>query len=488
MQIKEALILFIKNYEGNNAVKVNWLVNAKTPESRHRSLLFNSNSKKNHIADLNSLGQDPKYQGLKLPFDIDLTQIGLPSKIYSNQASFLSSNEVENLKIFKCINLNNDSIIHKHLPLDINTKEIKQNDLLAGSMIEASDINIKETRIQGNIINMTILLERLEINRSNAKKDLIYHFKQQLCESSQYIIWDMISIFKEKFNTQYRHFLSPINKEELIMRHDSILEELRNIIRAMKKIVKKFLRYLFKSKIDKLVDNQEHENSDINIILNSITYQLIFDDANELSTHYKLIYELLKIKYENKMNNYLEAAHKLLKNKIQSYDDSLNDIFWLQNVEKPYHPIILLLRNMHKNMLNPFHKFEFISVIDEEIAKYLEVSYRQQNQTDKVEHLLMTLKELDFQYSIINYCIVQSLNENLILDLYFMKEFINEKFRESSFQFIEFERCLIDYITSGKILEKVEPNILKNSLKSSSKTDKTSESTSPTTKIENSDS
>ena len=473
ISIKEALILFLKNYEGNNVEKVDLFVNAKNTESRSESLLFNSNFKKNEIADISLLGQDQKYKGLKIPFDVDLTQIGLSSKIYSNQASFLSSAEIENLKI---------NPHHSILPLlGSNTKETRQNDLLTISMSQTFDINAQEIRMKGKNMNMRILLEKMEIKSSNAKKELIHHLKQHIClpSPSQDIIWEMTSIFKEKFNKQYKHFLNPINRKEVVKRHEFILEELRNIIRTMKKIIKRFLRYLFKNKFDKLVDYLENKDLDINITLNAITYQIIFD-ADEKSTHYKLIYELLKIKHEKKMKNYLAVAHKLINTKIESYDDSLNDIFWLQNFDKPYDPIVLSLRNINNVALNPFHKFELISVIDEEIAKYLETSYRQQNQIDKVEHLLMELKEPNIKYAIINYCLIHSLNENLILDLYFMKEFINVKFQESSSQFIIYEDCLIDCITSGWILEKVEDNMLKNSLKISSKTDKTFESTSPT--------
>ena len=447
---QDALVSFLKDYECNNASKIDWLVNAQYTESKSESILFNSICKKNDVIDLNSLIHDPNYQASKIIFDSNLTKIRHSSKILSSSSS-LTRSEIKDLRMSKSIDLNNTLILQQSPPL--SPIEIKQNDISVSSIGQFS-LDPQQSKIRTNSMSMKILLDKIENHRPNAKKELINYLKKHLCESSNHVIWEIIAIFKESFKKQYKHYLALTNKEELIKRYELILQELCNVIRTMKKIIKKFLRYLYKNRIEQLVGHLENRDLDVDIILNTVTYQLIFNDADGESTHYRLIYELLRIKYEKNVNDYLEVVNKLKENKIQSYDDSLKDVFWLENIDRPYDPVITLMKNLHGSLLNPFHKFEVISAFQEEIAKYLEVIY--QNQNEKIEYLIMKLKEPDSQYPIINYCLVQSMNENLVLDLYFVKEFINEKFRESRPQFIAFEGCLVDYIISGEILEKVK--------------------------------
>jgi hypothetical protein len=469
IKIQEDFLLFVKGYDGKSKGQVDWLMNAQFTETRNQTNLFNPNLKKAVDLDLlvnsrksmmkssglaDSTNNNNNIPNLKKTFDFDnLTKESAKKSVISDrpshQISVVTTQESENMRLLQSISRETSCVNGGKKSPQMDSPSLSM--IMVTSPDSARNINTTSNKT-GN--NLKILLETIEKQRPSAKKELINHLKVHLCESSSHVLWDLAAVFKKSFSAQYKHYLSDVNREQFVARHATLLTEIRTIVRQVKRIFKKFMEYLYKNKINELSGQLEHEDQDCNVILNSVVYQLLFDDQDSNQTHYRVIYELLKIKNEEVIKRFKEVTTEIADKTINEYDELLKPLFHLQNIERPYEPVVRVLNSLHATGLNPYHKFELVSLWEEELMKYLESVFLNANEQENLEKMMECFKEPDQKIPILNFNIIQSKNEKLIIDIDFIHTFVNKKFTEERVQFITFSGCLLDYISNGEILEK----------------------------------
>ena len=229
----------------------------------------------------------------------------------------------------------------------------------------------------------------------------------------------------------------------------------------MKNILIKFIKELYKEHILQLEQSKRRfEDYDLeeDIIIESIIFQLIFEDIDSLE--YQIMYDFFEKQNKQRSKIFLHVCESLIGYDIENFDSAIPAVFRLVEDPTPYKSVIEDLKNISL-CSNPHTKLEVLGILEEEIKESTNSYYfDNMNDPNKIsgKKIIEELSKMDVVLGLLQYCTVQSQNEKLLIDLEFIKTFINKRFiDDNSMRFQIFENIIDKHIIDKEIFQYLKP-------------------------------
>ena len=359
------------------------------------------------------------------------------------------------------------NILNKHVKFrDIDLLKIsrlRKNDCpLDMSSESRSSFHDIEQRSRDNFHNrkrnsnltIFVMLENKKIEKP-AQKTLIKFLKKTILSDHNHIIWSITIKFKEIFKEKYKNFIL-LNRD-----YQNYINEIKSVILYMKDILIKFIKELYKEHIIQLKKSEkifEDYDLDEDIIIESVIFQLIFEDTD--SFEYKIMYDLFEHQNKQRSKIFIGVCKSLIHYDVANFDPDLPAIFRLAKDPIPYKYVIADLKNISL-CSNPHMKLEILGILEEEIKESVKSYYYEYDDNlSKVseEKIIYELSKMDIVLGLLSYCIIQSQNEKLLIDLDFIRTLMNQRFiANKSLKFQIFSNIINDNIIQKTIFNYLKP-------------------------------
>ena len=299
------------------------------------------------------------------------------------------------------------------------------------------------------------MLEKKKI-RKPAKKILIKFLKKTILSDHNHVVWSITAKFKEIFKNKYENFIK-------FDEHKKYFDEIKSVIIYMKNILIIFIKELYKEHILQLEQSKrgfEYYDLDEDIIIESVLFQLIFEDTNSLE--YQIMYKLFQEQNKERSEIFIDVCKSLTGYNIENFDPTIPAVFRLVHDPIPYKSVIEDLKNISL-CSNPHIKLEMLGILEEEIKESVKSYYFEySNDSNKISEnkIIEELDKMDVVLGLLSYCTLQSQNEKLLIDLEFIKTFINKRFiSDNSMRFQIFENIINKDIIDKEIFKYLKPQL-----------------------------
>jgi len=284
-------------------------------------------------------------------------------------------------------------------------------------------------------------------NKLSAKEELRKIISSQIT-NSKHIVNQLIYVFHHKFEEL---FIERYNNLDITKYTDQDEVTYRNIIDLIKsfvRVLRKFLLWVYEELIEQFKLVLKLEDLSPGYILEYEIYNVLF--SYNSSIMYKMLIALIKMKNSSTYNSLLKKFQAKKTQKLMEYDTHLkaSTLFVMDDIAQPYTEVTTKLAKLC-NQTNPYKKFETILSLEAEMLTSLERYHTEFNLRQKLQKNF----GMDMKFPILQFCIVNSGNTNLIADRILIEEFVNQNYLSNVQNFVTFSTCLDFLIESQSFVE-----------------------------------
>jgi len=314
----------------------------------------------------------------------------------------------------------------------------------------SSSCDIDSAQIpQADIINLSILSPKLPAKsrvqcsfelKPSSKQDLKNHFLKQIDKSAKFIsdlVKQFIAIHRQIFEQQV---FTLVQEDQYTEKHKEVYSSLILTIKYFASVLANFLHWICEEMFAQYKEELDQEFINPLYFIDTIVYELIFKGSkNPLKD---MIFSLLRLKYKHKLTAFAGILTKLKSTPLPSYDNEVlksSIDFLLPLSAQPYSQVTQKLNSIHQE-ISPFSKLEAVnSLFEEEMWDCVKQYYKDAQNSSQLLIKLKNLFGMEIRFPIMMYCMVQTQNENLIIEQKFMKEFVDSGFLSLSIAYTSFK-------------------------------------------------
>ena len=326
---------------------------------------------------------------------------------------------------------------------------------------EQADTSPLSQRSKKQTIRSQLILPSTK--KEYAREDLKEKLSVQV-NNPNHIINGLLKVFHKKFDEVFMGCIYSKNNIEWTLDDEEIYARIIKLIKRTIEVARRFIEWVYEELIIKFKDIVNDQDLNPSFIVESVLYQLLFDDRN--SNMNKLLGDLLTRKYASKIQRLEQKIIETDSKELKHYDESLQKapLFLLEKDPQPYKRVIDFLQNI-KAHRSPYDNCEYILALDREILKCV-LEYHTNTQDTK-EGVLEEFG-MDIKTPLVLYCILKSRNLELIISKAFIEEFVDCKNlggRQDFVAFLSYIDFLSDRNTQG-ISRSVLSELRSNSIRS----------------------
>jgi len=302
-----------------------------------------------------------------------------------------------------------------------------------------------------DFINLSILSPKLPAKshmqcsfelKPSSKQDLKNHFLKQIDKSAKFIsdlVKQFIAIHRQIFEPQV---LNLVQEDQYTKKHQEVYSSLTLTIKYFASVLANFLYWICEEMFAQYKEELDQEFINPLYFIDTIVYELIFKGSkNPLKD---MIFSLLRLKYKPKITAFAEILTKLKSTPLPNYDHEVlksSTDFLLPPSLQPYSQVTQKLNSIHQEV-NPYSKLEAVnSLFEEDMWDCIKQHYKDAENSSQLLIKLKNLFGMEIRFPIMMYCMVQTQNENLIIEQKFMKEFVDSGFLSLSIAYTSFKSC-----------------------------------------------
>jgi len=284
-------------------------------------------------------------------------------------------------------------------------------------------------------------------SKLSAKEELRKIISSQIT-NSKHIVNQLIYVFHHKFEELFIERYNNLDISKYTDRDEKTYRTIIDLIKSFVRVLRKFLLWVYEELIEQFKLVLKLEDLSPGYILEYEIYNVLFSYNSSLM--YKLLIALIKMKNSSTYNSLLKKFQVKKAQKLTEYDAHLkaSTLFVMDDVAQPYTEVTTMLAKLC-NQTNPYKKFETILSLEAEMLKSLERYHTELNLRQKLQKNF----GMDMKFPILQFCIVNSGNTNLIADRILIEEFVNQNYLSNVQNFVTFSTCLDFLIESESFVE-----------------------------------